>query len=87
MTTFQAMTDDEEKQFRQELLMADLDLRRKQGFWETPRNIVILLGVAVAIAGALGYKIGREPSPPPVVIYLTPQGQTAPPPVQPVAPK
>jgi hypothetical protein len=63
------MTDDDEKLLRQELLVADLDLRRKQGFWETPRNIAILLGVAAAIAGALGYKIGSTP-PAPIVIYL-----------------
>ena len=73
---------EEEKQLQQELLVADLNLRRKQDFWETPRNIAILLGATAALfsamAGWLGFKIGSTPSPPPVVIYLTPQGQTVP---------
>ena len=59
------MTDDEEKQLRRELLAADLELRRKQGFWETPRNIAILLGVVAAIAAAIGFWLGREAAPPP----------------------
>jgi hypothetical protein len=67
------MTDDEEKQLRQELLMADLNLRRKQDMWETPRNIAILAGtiaaIVAALAGSVGYKIGSTP-PPPIVIQL-----------------
>jgi hypothetical protein len=59
------MADDEEKQLRLELLAADLKLRRKQEFWETPRNIAILVGVAMAIAAAIGFWLGR---------WLTPQG-------------
>jgi hypothetical protein len=61
------MTEDEEKQFKQELLMADLNLRRKQDLWETPRNIAILAGAVAAIAatvgGLAGYKIGTTPTP------------------------
>jgi hypothetical protein len=57
------MTDDEEKQLRQELLMVDLDLRRKQSFWETPRNLALLLAATAAIAGAVGFKIGQSPQP------------------------
>jgi len=57
----------------------DIDLRRKQTFWETPRNLAVLLGamaaIFAAVFGLLGYKIGSTPPPPPVVIYLTPQGQ------------
>lgn len=45
--------------------MADLNLRRKQGFWETPRNLAIVLGamaaIFAAIFGVLGYKIGQTP--------------------------
>lgn len=40
--------------------MADLDLRWKRGFWETPRNIAILLGVAATIAAVVGYQAERE---------------------------
>src|SRR5580704_910553 len=56
---FRMMTDDEEKELKQELLMVDLDLRRKQSFWETPRNIALLLAATAAIAGAVGFKIGQ----------------------------
>ena len=55
------MTDDNEKrQLELELLAADLRLRRKQEFWETPRNVAILVGVTAAIAAAIGYWLGRE---------------------------
>jgi hypothetical protein len=64
------LTDDEEKQLKQELLMADLNLRRKQDIWEHPRNIALLVGATAAIAGALGYKFGREPAPPPIIIQV-----------------
>jgi hypothetical protein len=64
------MTDAEEKQLKQEL-------RRKQSIWEHPRNIAILVGVAIAfgglVFGALGYKIGQTPPPPPIIINI-PQG-------------
>ena len=69
------MTDDQEKQLRRELLMADLNLRRKQDIWEHPRNIALLVGAAVALGGlvfgVLGYKIGQTP-PSPIVIQLQP---------------
>ena len=55
------LTDDQEKQIRQGLLMVGLDLRGKQGFWETPRNIAILLAAVAAIAGAVGFQIGQSP--------------------------
>jgi hypothetical protein len=64
------VTADEENQLRQELLKMDIELRRKQAFWETPRNIAILLGVAVALAGAVGFKIGQTSPPNPIVIQL-----------------
>ena len=59
------MADDEEKQLRLALLAADLKLRRKQEFWETPRNIAVLVGVTAAIAAALGYWFGRQSAPAP----------------------
>lgn len=70
------MTDTEEKQAQQELLMADLNLRRKQDIWEHPRNIAILIGATAALSSAvfgfIGYKIGATP-PAPIVIQLPPQ--------------
>lgn len=53
--------------------MIDLNLRRKQDFWETPRNLAIVVGavaaLTAAIAGFLGFKIGSTP-PAPIVIQL-----------------
>jgi hypothetical protein len=57
--------DDEEKQLRLELLALDVSLRRKQEFWTTPRNIALLVGVAAAIAAAIGYWLGRMSMLPP----------------------
>jgi hypothetical protein len=74
------MTDDEEKQFKQELLMVDLSLRRKEDIWEHPRNIAIFAAAIAAlfsaIGGFIGFKIGQTP-PAPIVIQLQ----------QPAAPK
>jgi hypothetical protein len=61
------MTDEEEKLLKQALLAVDLSLRRKQEFWETPRNIAILVGVTAAIAAAIGFWIGSRESPAPNV--------------------
>ena len=58
------MTDNEEKQLRRELLAVELSLKRKQEFWETPRNIAILVGVTALIAGAIGFWLGRESAAP-----------------------
>lgn len=59
------MPDDEEKRLKLELLALDVSLRRKQEFWETPRNIAILVGVTAAIAAAIGYGLGRQSANPP----------------------
>ena len=62
------MTNDEERQLRQELLAVELSLKRKQEFWETPRNIAILVGLTALIAGAIGFWLGRESTGPPAPI-------------------
>jgi hypothetical protein len=73
------LTDLEEKQAQQELLMADLNLRRKQDIWEHPRNIAILIGATAALSSAIfgfiGFKIGQTPPPPPIIINLPPQSK------------
>ena len=67
------MTPQEELELKQELLMADVNLRRKQDIWEHPRNIAILVGATAALASAIGYKIGSTPSPnPPAVVIQFP---------------
>ena len=48
----------------------DLNPKTEQPFWETPRNIAILLAAASAIAGWIGFDLGRQPAPPQVVINL-----------------
>lgn len=53
--------DDEERQLRVTLMRADLDLKRKQSFWETPRNIALLLTAVAGVAGFLGFKLGSQP--------------------------
>jgi len=65
------MTDETEDTLRRELLRLDVLLRRKQEWWEHPRNFALVLGVLAALVGAgaglLGYKIGSAP-PQPIVI-------------------
>jgi hypothetical protein len=71
------MTDDERQELKDEILMADLLLKKRQGFWETPRNLVIIIGTFVAataaIAGVLGYKIGQTPT---TQQFILPPGTT-----------
>ena len=50
---------------KSELLRLDVLLRRKQAWWEHPRNAAIVLGVFAAtvgaVAGVTGYRIGARP--------------------------
>jgi hypothetical protein len=55
------MTDAERLDLKDKLLMADLTLKTKQAFWETPRNIVLIVTAAAGISGLLGYKLGSAP--------------------------
>lgn len=60
------MTDDERQDLKDQLLMADLALKKKQAFWETPKGfaaIIAALAVTIgAIGGVVGYQIGRTPA-------------------------
>ena len=49
-------------------MRADLSLKDKQAFWETPRNIALLLAAVAAIAGTLGFKLGQS-SPPNQIVF------------------
>lgn len=49
-------------------MRADLSLKQKQAFWETPRNIALLLTAVAAIAGVLGFKLGQNQPPQTIVI-------------------
>ena len=60
----------------------DLRPKSKRAFWETPRNIAILLtavaGIVAGMAGFLGYEIGRQPPPAIYVHFDTPLTLAAP---------
>ena len=57
--------DDFERSLRLEQMRMDIDLKRKQSTWETPRNIAFLAGTVAAVvgvlAGVLGFKLGQQP--------------------------
>ena len=92
------MTDDEERELKMAVMQADLRLKERQAFWETPRNLFLVIGTitaaTAAIAGFTGYKIGQQPPPappaaPPVQIIFQPGSIVAPPaplPAQPTTP-
>jgi hypothetical protein len=62
----------EDDLLKRELLRLDVLLRKKQAWWEHPRNFALMLGVFAAIVGAgaglLGYKIGSAPQQ--IVVHL-----------------
>lgn len=72
--------DAAERFLKLELMRVDIVLKGKQAFWETPRNLAIVLTAFAAVVGAgagfVGYRIGQTPAPAPVVIYV--QGPPAP---------
>jgi hypothetical protein len=57
--------EDEEQKLKVALMRADLDLKTKQTFWETPKAIAIIVattaGIFTALAGFAGYKLGSQP--------------------------
>lgn len=57
-------------------MRADLALKTKQAFWETPRNLAIIFGAFAAIvatlAGLAGYKFGQQSSATPTQIIFQP---------------
>jgi hypothetical protein len=67
------MDDYIERDLKLELMRMDIALKQKQGFWETPRNIAILLGTVsafvAAVFGAAGYKLGSQP-PQSIIVHL-----------------
>ncbi len=63
--------DELERELRMALMRADLGLKQKQAFWETPPNIAILVGAVAAlvatVAGLAGYRAGQTSSAPTIV--------------------
>jgi hypothetical protein len=60
-------------ELKDRLLMADLNLKTRQAFWETPKGfaaVIAALAITIgAIAGVLGYKIGSAP-PQQIIVHL-----------------
>ena len=55
------MSDLTEDELKVALMKADLLLKTRQGFWESPRNLAIVVGAVAAIAGLIGFKLGSQP--------------------------
>jgi hypothetical protein len=62
------MTDSTDNDLKRELLRLDILLRKKQSWWEHPRNFAVILGVIAAIAGIFGYCIGAAPQQ--IIVHL-----------------
>lgn len=60
--------DQEEQDLRMKVMETDLRLKSKQAFWETPRNIALLLTAVAAVAGLLGFKLGQNQPPQTIII-------------------
>ncbi len=50
-----------EHRLKLEQMEMDIQLKRRQIVWESPRNIAILAATIAAIAGTLGFKLGQQP--------------------------
>jgi hypothetical protein len=66
------LTEDERLEYQERIMVAEAKLKERQSIWETPRNIAILVGTAVAfgaaVAGVLGFNLGRN-SPAPTIVF------------------
>jgi len=62
-----------EEQLKVALMSADLSLKLKQSFWETPKAILLIVATTTAIvgtaAGVLGFKLGSQPQVVPQIIF------------------
>lgn len=54
---------------KSELLRLDVQLRRKQSFWETPRAILLIVATTAALFTVLGWRIGSAP-PQEIIVHL-----------------
>ena len=57
----------DETELRIKLMRADITLKQRQAFWETPRNLVIIIGAIVAtvsgVVGFVSYRAGQASQP------------------------
>jgi hypothetical protein len=75
--------EDEERELRMALMRADLNLKTRQTFWETPKGVAAVVAATAVlvggVAGLAGYKIGSQPSQT-IIIQVPPQPQGTVPP-------
>jgi hypothetical protein len=65
------VTDDEERELRIAVMQADLDLKRKQSFWE-PLKALAAFAAGVAVFGGLVLAVANlwHPSPQNITVHL-----------------
>jgi hypothetical protein len=68
-------SDEEERELKVAVMRADIELKTKQAFWETPRNIAVLVATVAALAGVLGFKLGQNAPPREIVVVQPVPGQ------------
>ncbi len=66
-----ALSEEAEHELKVAIMQADLNLKTKQVFWETPRNLAIVVGAVAAVAGVLGFKVGQSSNVPQnIIVHL-----------------
>ena len=55
------MSDLTEDELKVAVMKVDLLLKRRQSFWETPRNLALIIAAVAAPAGVVGFKLGTQP--------------------------
>jgi hypothetical protein len=55
------MSDLTHDELKMAVMKVDLLLKRRQAFWESPRNLALILTAVAAIAGLVGFKLGSQP--------------------------
>jgi hypothetical protein len=63
------VTDAERQELKDAIMQADLRLKQKRSFWETPKAVAIIVATTAAIFTAVGYKIGTTP-PQSITVHL-----------------
>ena len=50
-----------ERMVKLKQMEVDIELKQRQSFWETPRNLAIPVATVAALCTALGCKLGSQP--------------------------
>lgn len=68
------LTEDEERELRMEQMRADIELKKRQFAWESPKAIAAIVAATAVIvgtvAGLVGFRLGQMPSAPPVSVHI-----------------